>query len=72
MKKDTVQVNFRLPQELKDRLEQSAKENGRSITSELIIRLDESLTNQTQFYDPTQDKLDKILAEIQAIKKATD
>ncbi len=72
MKKDTVQVNFRLPQELKDRLEQSAKENGRSITSELIIRLDESLTNQTQFYDPTQDKLDKILTEIQSIKKATN
>lgn len=71
MKKDNVQVNFRLPQELKDRLEQSAKENGRSITSELIIRLDESLANQTQFYDPTQDKLDKILTEIQSLKEKT-
>lgn len=72
MKKDNVQVNFRLPQELKDRLEQSAKQNGRSITSELIIRLDESLANQIQSNDPTQAKLDQILTEIQAIKKATN
>lgn len=42
MARTDPQVNFRLPQELKDRLEQSAKENGRSVTSELVIRLEQS------------------------------
>lgn len=69
MKKDNVQVNFRLPQELKQKLEQSAQDNGRSITSELIVRLDKSFENQTmQSDDITQTKLDQILHEIQSLK----
>lgn len=68
MKKDNVQVNFRLPQELKDKLEQSAQENGRSITSELIIRLDESF-NKKQQSDNLEVKLDQILTEIQSLKE---
>lgn len=68
MKKDNVQVNFRLPQELKQKLENSAQANGRSITSELIVRLDESFDDKKQSDDLTQLKLDQILTEIQSLK----
>lgn len=39
---EILQVNFRMPAELKEKLENSAKENGRSITSELVTRLEQS------------------------------
>lgn len=42
-----AQVNFRMPAELKEKLENSAKESGRSITSELVTRLEQSF-NQPQ------------------------
>lgn len=38
-----VQVNFRMPAELKDKLEAAAKESGRSTTAEIVARLEESL-----------------------------
>lgn len=36
------QVNFRIPPDLKEQLEQAAKENHRSITAELVARLEET------------------------------
>lgn len=36
------QVNFRMPAELKERLETAARQNGRSTTAELIARLEAS------------------------------
>ena len=39
---EITQVNFRMPQELKDLLENSAKENGRSITQEVVNRIEQS------------------------------
>ena len=47
MARSDPQVNFRIPQQLKEKLEQSAKESGRSITSELVTRLEQSFTNQS-------------------------
>ena len=47
---EIVQVNFRMPAELKDKLEQSAKESGRSITSELVTRLEESFRLEDKPY----------------------
>lgn len=41
-----VQVNFRMPAELKEKLEFSADKNGRSITSELVTRLEQSFAAQ--------------------------
>lgn len=41
---EIVQVNFRMPKELKDKLEKAAHESGRSITSELVTRLEQSFT----------------------------
>ncbi len=40
MARTDPQINFRLPQELKSRIELSAKENGRSVTQEVISRIE--------------------------------
>jgi hypothetical protein len=50
------QVNIRVPQELKDKIEEAAKENGRSINSETVLRLEQSFVEQPDikpsFNDP--------------------
>ena len=44
MAKEYSQVNFRIPTKLKDQIEQSAIENDRSITAELVARLEASFS----------------------------
>lgn len=39
-----VQVNFRMPAELKDKLEAAAKDAGRSTTAEIVLRLEDSFS----------------------------
>lgn len=39
-----LQVNFRMPEDLKSALEKEAKASGRSLTAEIIHRLQSSLT----------------------------
>ncbi|MFI8146497.1 Arc family DNA-binding protein [Acinetobacter sp. ABJ_C5_2] len=46
MAKDYSQVNFRIPTKLKEDLEQKAKENERSLTAEIVVRLEESLSSK--------------------------
>lgn len=48
MARNDPQVNFRIPAELKEKLEESAKESGRSITSELVLRLEQSFATEEQ------------------------
>lgn len=43
MSDEILQVNFRMPALLKNRLEEAAKVTGRSLTSEIVTRLEESL-----------------------------
>lgn len=43
MAKDYTQVNFRIPTKLKEQIEKSANNNDRSITAELVARLEQSL-----------------------------
>ena len=43
MARTDPQLNIRIPQELKDKIEEIAKFSGRSITQEIIKRLEESL-----------------------------
>ena len=65
MARHDPQVNFRIPAELKEQLEQAAKDNNRSLTAELINRLDESLNAVS--YDSNKDihtKLDNIYLEL--------
>lgn len=51
MSKQIAQVNFRLPQSLKDQLEEAATINGRSTTNEIINRLQASFDNEVKHGD---------------------
>jgi hypothetical protein len=42
MARSDPQLNFRCPPELKDQLEEAARKSGRSLTMELVYRLEES------------------------------
>lgn len=44
MAKDYTQVNFRIPTKLKEEIEKAAKDSERSITSEIVHRLEESFS----------------------------
>ncbi|HHZ8506508.1 TPA: Arc family DNA-binding protein [Morganella morganii] len=46
MSKKDVQLNIRITQELKDRIEQSAKMNNRSINAEAMTLIEESLARR--------------------------
>lgn len=48
MARTDPQVNFRIPAELKDKLDNAAKENGRTITAELILRLEMTFEQDDQ------------------------
>ena len=65
MARSDPQFNLRIPQELKDQIEKSAKDDGRSINAQAVYLLQKGL----QPTDLTQAKLDQILTEIQSIKK---
>lgn len=45
MSREDPQFNLRLPHELKEKLKQRAKLNGRSMNSEITIIIEEALTN---------------------------
>lgn len=42
MTRNDIQVNFRIPAELKSRLDAAARASGRSLTAELVGRLEDS------------------------------
>ncbi|MCL0010328.1 Arc family DNA-binding protein [Providencia rettgeri] len=46
MSKKDVQLNIRITQELKDKIEESAKKNNRSINAEAITLMERSLKNK--------------------------
>lgn len=48
MARTDPQLNFRIPAELRERLEAAAKENNRSLTGELIARLESSFGDGNQ------------------------
>lgn len=48
MTKQDLQVNFRMPAELKSELEAAAKRNNRSTTAEVVARLQESFSGELQ------------------------
>ena len=55
MARTDPQVNFRIPADLKDKIEQAAINNGRSITGELVIRLEDSFKLETHPYKIPMD-----------------
>ena len=48
MARTDPQLNFRIPTELRDKLTEAAKANNRSMTGELIARLEDSFKNTIQ------------------------
>ncbi|RRV41279.1 Arc family DNA-binding protein [Pseudomonas sp. o96-267] len=46
MTKPDLQVNFRMPADLKAQLEEAARQNNRSTTAEVVARLQESFTEK--------------------------
>lgn len=71
MAKDYSQVNFRIPTKLKEQIEESALKNERSITAELVARLEKSFEDErppTQYVDISK-ALGLIFEEIQDLKK---
>lgn len=65
-----VDFKIRLPQELKDKIRQSAELHNRTMTADIVARLDESFTNKKLSDGELSKKLTQILTEIQSIKKA--
>lgn len=60
-----VAVTYRIPAELKQRIDQAAANNNRSSNAELIHRIDESLNNTDHVTDSDiHHKLDKIYIAI--------
>ena len=53
MARTDPQVNFRIPAELKDKLDEAAKENGRTLTAELILRLETTFEDDDVIHDLT-------------------
>ena len=58
MAQEYSQVNFRIPSKLKEDIEKAASANNRSITSELVSRLEQSfnqgLNHETEMYMMSQ------------------
>lgn len=61
MTSDQIQINIRLPADLKERLEQAASDNKRSTTAEIAARLDAS-------FDPPAGSSGDALAQTVADK----
>ena len=65
-----AQFKVRLPHDLKDKIRQSAELHNRTMTADIVARLDESFTNKKLSDGELSEKLTQILTEIQSIKKA--
>ena len=64
MARNDPQVNFRIPSELKAKLDQAAQENGRTLTAELILRLEMTFDHD--------DKLDDLIGRIEWLENEVD
>ncbi|KQQ77225.1 Arc family DNA-binding protein [Acinetobacter sp. Leaf130] len=68
MARTDPQVNFRIPAELKDKLDDAAKENGRTLTAELILRLEMTFEHDDQVQD-LQGRVDQLDKDVDWLKK---
>lgn len=74
MAKNDVQVNFRMPQELREKLQGSAESNNRTITSEIVARLQSSFEIAEKFsgFQEEMEALSSIAETIQKMDKAIE
>lgn len=69
-----VDFKIRLPHDLKDKIRASADEHNRTMTADIVARLEQSFENEkppTQYID-ISDALSDIMKEIQSLKKPLD
>ncbi len=59
MAKDYTQVNFRIPTKLKEEIEKAAQENERSITAEIVHRLEQSFESEVKVSETLEFELMK-------------
>ncbi|WP_151815012.1 Arc family DNA-binding protein [Acinetobacter soli] len=66
MAQDYSQVNFRIPTKLKEDIEKASLANNRSITAELVSRLEQSFMSDDQINDLTErvELLEKNLLKV--------
>lgn len=66
MAQDYSQVNFRIPTKLKEDIEKASLANNRSITAELVSRLEQSFMSDDQINDLTErvESLEKNLLKV--------
>ena len=71
MARTDPQINFRLPKQLKDKIEQSAKDNGRSVTQEVIAAIEQGYARQNEPVQTTDllKAIADLKAEIQSLKE---
>ena len=63
MARNDPQMNLRVPMELKEKIEKAALNNGRTITSEAVYRLEESFKSEFP-KDMDQFSLEELLVHI--------
>lgn len=68
MAKDYTQVNFRIPTDLKERIEKSAIDNDRSITADLVSRLEGSF----QKNDAEQEQINTLTIKVDKLQATID
>lgn len=59
MAKDYTQVNFRIPTKLKEDIEEAAQGNERSITAEIVARLEKSFEPELKITETLEFELMK-------------
>lgn len=64
MARTDPQVNFRIPAELKDKLDNAAKENGRTLTAELILRLEMTFEQDNELAS-IREEMESLKADIE-------
>ena len=57
MAKDYTQVNFRIPTKLKEEIEKAAQESERSITAEIVHRLEQSFEPEVKVSETLEFEL---------------
>ena len=64
------QYNLRWPEELKEKIAQSAKKHNRSMNADIVARLEKSFENES--YPPITQADKDYLAKIQSIEEKLD
>lgn len=68
MAREDLHFRLRIPADLKDKIEEVARENGRSMTAEMIVRLEQSF-GQTDRINEMDDTLTDVVQRIEKIEE---